>query len=283
MSEQNSNSNSKLGIAAVYVASVVAAFIFILTIVIAFVPPKNLTQVKVEEWFKGKKNDWKKPKCSTDGECLKRVCKNRAGCCAQCVDGKCEAGALTAQGCLISSGTGKSDDDNTQNQNNMSGQQQQPHGGQVGHGTISRYDVHGKYNMNMDGPGLSFPPGVGAPQVTNDQEAYLQKCTGENSNPDCCAVAQNGMAFQGVLAPDGSCQTAIQQAGYPGAGLAPPNTYVVSSSGTKFGISMGSCSVKPITSGLAHYYGFHDSCLPGTAPTDYSRSGAYSANYSSCG
>lgn len=281
MSEQNSK--SKIGNGAIIVAYVVTALIFLLIIaiiVIALVPPKNLTQVKVKEWFKGNKKDFKRPKCSNDGECLKLVCKNRAGCCAQCVDGKCEVGALTAEGCLISSGAGKANDEDNDNQiqNNMSAQQYQQNGG---HQTMSAHDVHGNYNMNMPS-GLSFPPGVGAPQCTNQQDAYLQKCTGEGSNPSCCAVCSSGISFKGVLAPDGSCQTSVQQSGYPNSGIAPPNTYVVSSSGPKYGISLGSCSVKPVSSGLQHYYGFFDSCEPGTAPADYS-SGSYTSSYSSCG
>lgn len=247
---------SKVSNGSLIVAGVLTLLILVIIvglIVIALVPPKNLTEIDVREWFKGKK-----PKCSTDNECYKE-CRGKTGCCARCVNNRCETGALTQQGCMISSGTGKSDDDKNDNMT-----------------------AHGNYQMNMP-PNLSFPPGVGAPQCTNDQDAYLSKCTGDDSNSSCCAICTSGLSFSGIKAPDGSCQTTASQSGFPGMGLQPPNTYVVSSSGPKFGISMGSCTVKPITSSVVNYTGFFDSCLPGTAPADYSGPGSYSANYSSCG
>lgn len=243
-------SDSKVGNVSLIVGGIVTLVIvgvIVALIVICLVPPKKITEVDVM--------DLQKPKCSTDNECYKQ-CKGRAGCCARCVNNRCETGALTAQGCMISSGTGKSDD--------------------------YKMNAHGNYQMNMP-PNLSFPPGTGAPQCTNDQDAYLQKCTGDDSSSVCCGVCTSGISFKGVQAPNGSCQTSVMQSGFPGMGLSPPNTYVVSSSGPKFGVTQGSCSVNPVQSSIVNYTGFFDSCLPGTAPVDYSRPGSYAPQYSSCG
>lgn len=270
-----SNSNATTANVSLIMAGILTFLVFsviIALIVIAFVPPKKLTEVGVVEWFKGKKKEFKKSKCSTDNECYKE-CYGRTGCCARCVDGQCETGALTAQGCLISSGTGKSHDSKKNMKHNNSNHGKSP---------MTLSDVHGHYQMNMP-PNLSFPPGVGGPQCTNNHEAYIQKCTGDQSSPNCCSICTNGIAFQGVTAPDGSCQTAVQQAGYSSFGLQPPNTYVVSSSGPKVSISMGACSVRPVSSSVVNHVGFFDSCLPGTAPADYSVPGSYAVNYSSCG
>lgn len=296
MSDQSKLANGSLIVAGILTILVVLVVIGL--VVIMLVPPKKLTNVDVIDWLGGQIQD---QKCKSDDECYKK-CNGLMGCCARCTNGQCTTGALTAQGCMISSGTGKQDQ---QDQNSMMGNNnssdsnsssgftnnvrprcinQSAQSAQNARNTTGRTldTAHGLYEMNMPA-GLTFPPGTGAPQCTNNQEAFLSKCTGDKAYPGCCGVCSSGMAWQGQLGPDGSCQTSVQQSGYPGMGLAPPNTYVVSSSGPKFGISMGSCSVKPINTGLQHYLGYFDSCSTNMAPVDYSRPGSYGPSYSSCG
>ncbi len=264
---------SKIASASKVVAVIATVLIFCVVIAlfaIMLVPPKTLSQVDIGEWFGKMTNKNPDDKCSTDASCSKK-CNGLMGCCARCINGNCETGALTSKGCMISSGTGKGSSNKVQQQGGMFSTNQNCGSSQ----SMSSYNQQGQMNSALSG--------AGAPQCTNNQDAFMSVCSGDKGYPGCCGVCSSGMAWQGIQTPDGSCQTSVQQTGYPSAGLAPPNTYVVSSSGPKVGVTMGSCTVSPMTSGLQNHAGFFDSCMPNMAPADYGRPGSYGPSYSSCG
>lgn len=92
------------------------------------------------------------------------------------------------------------------------------------------------------------------PAVTNQ---YCQQllCGGAQNFQGCCATATNGMCVQGAVQDNGSCQTHVSQALYEGYGTEMPNTFVISTAGSKIGATMGSCVVRPVISSLTNTVG----------------------------
>lgn len=80
-------------------------------------------------------------------------------------------------------------------------------------------------------------------------------CSGGENN--CCAVAEHGMCVKGTMK-NGTCQTQVQQDMYQGWGSQMPNTYLISTSGPQVGTTMGSCTVRPVSSGLDNYVGLFE-------------------------
>lgn len=87
-------------------------------------------------------------------------------------------------------------------------------------------------------------------------------CSGSHNYPGCCAVSQHGTCVQGVVT-NGMCKTQVQQTQYEGWGAQMPNTYLISSSGPKVGATVGSCDVRPMTSGLQNYVGLFENSVSG--------------------
>jgi hypothetical protein len=90
--------------------------------------------------------------------------------------------------------------------------------------------------------------------VTNDYCNNLL-CGGSYNFQGCCAHAVNGTCVQGAQMSDGSCQTQVSQSLYEGYGTEMPNTYVISTSGPKIGATMGSCTIRPVTSSFQNTVG----------------------------
>lgn len=80
---------------------------------------------------------------------------------------------------------------------------------------------------------------------------------GDKSPGSCCGVAVDGAYVPGTISQNGACQTAVQQDGWANWGQKMPNTYLLSTSGPMVGVSMGGCTVRPISSsGITNYAGF---------------------------
>lgn len=160
--------------------------------------------------------------CSKDSDCsVKAACGGKGGgCCAKCKDCKCVKGMVTSSGC------------------------EEPRAYGMSHGA--------------DCPLTAGPASASISTCSNHQDAYMKACFDRGDySAACCGVCVNGLSYPGVRGPDGVCQTAVQQVGYSGMGQQPPNTYMISSSGPKYGVAMGGCNVDSVGSSLAMYTGFH--------------------------
>lgn len=179
--------------------------------------------------------------CHKDSDCAaKNVCGGKEnGCCASCVNGTCTAGMLTASGCIPGSHSNA-------------------------YGNSGSSDASMKYGAAAAAPAPASPSSSSLAAFESEmscashQDAYLKACfmSGDHSE-HCCAVCVNGMSVPGTRGSDGVCQTTVQQAGYTGMGQQPPNTYMISSTGPRVGVSMGSCTVEPMGSGLTMHSAFH--------------------------
>ncbi len=225
--------------------------------------------------------------CKSNTECIDKLCKGALGCCAICdKGGKCKQGMLTANGCTLS-------EDPSNNENTMEALSKKikekvhfsKDNMEPKFSASNYYDQanvpEGGFCGNQVTAAQNYPGGL----PVSDSYATSLLCGPGKYFPGCCAVTQNGQAVQGVMS-NGVCQTQIQQDAWSGWGKAMPNTYLISTSGPKVGVSMGNCNVRPIQSSLQNYTGFFDSCKVKAPVPDYGReyeSSYAPSNFSSCG
>lgn len=208
------------------------------------------------------------PACKSDGECgpsYEQVCGSggsKSGCCVRCQKGTCQKGVLTADGCVKQAGAAAADDGE---------EKPEDHRGEMAEEKVvdslfedkeppRAYAAAAASAKARDGmpEHISDSSGVTVDSCTNHRDAYMRACFDKGDySARCCGVCVNGISYPGVRGPDGVCQTTVQQTGYTGMGQLPPNTYMISTSGPKYGVAMGGCSVEPVGSSLAAYAGFY--------------------------
>lgn len=176
-------------------------------------------------------------KCKKDSDCaVENVCgtgdKQKDGCCASCKDGVCSAGMVTEAGCQ------------------PVGSSHTSYGS--GHSTRGRGGASFSHNTGVAAP---FESGL---SCQSHQDAYLKACFAAGDHSDnCCAVCVDGLSVAGTRGEDGICQTTVQQSGYTGMGQQPPNTYMISSTGPRVGVTMGNCTVEAMGGGLPMHSAFY--------------------------
>lgn len=211
-------------------------------------------------------NKPEEPACSRDSDCAEsKVCHGKSGCCPKCMNSECTSGMLTAGGCIASPSTqtyGSSHEKPESAEIAIPNPLMSVRGAWANmwmsafaDGTTDNKNTSG-YSLDPDAmPQIGDNLGGSIAACRGHSDAFMKTCLGKD--PMCCAVCVNGLSFQGVRGPDGTCQTTVQQSGYTGMGQEPPNTYMVSSSGPKYGVAMGGCSVEPVGSSLSMYTGFY--------------------------
>lgn len=267
-------------------AAIVIAICAIVAIIVAVVMMmQSDDDKKLENGTSGDQDEHKpeEPACTRDSDCAEsKVCHGKSGCCPKCSNSACTAGMLTAGGCIASEGSPQaygsghgSDQSNAHRADNVDAADKamipNPFMSVRGAWTNAWMSAFGDGSTdNKNTSGYSLGPDAMPYDVSGDRpeniggsvaacrghsDAFMKTCLGKD--PMCCAVCVNGLSFQGVRGADGTCQTTVQQTGYTGMGQEPPNTYMVSSSGPKYGVAMGGCSVEPVGSSLSMYTGFY--------------------------